>query len=389
MLHRNVILDYVLSNQKKNEGLSGTLLRLLADKKYQNNLLTKIIQNPRDNKSAYRSFLSAFQGRKQKWRFLSIYNNTYADFMNGLLKKSGKIEDILKIIPNLSPWTLEQRFGSIEIGKIPADFTSKEQFLSLVTQIRSSRAVQVFKRIKRLECHLDQFQKAFPKVQKIDWFDFSARSDFLRKLMKEKCGKSFMLHQGKKVYRITFLCNPYSNKMVFEVVPKDKRKFILKLAPYSFLTTPNDRVRKEHENMAIRADSTYSDAFLEFYLKLNDCPHAPHILYYHFNHEVALYLAEEGVCFHQGKNKAKYLDFYSFNTKVIPDSMRLGVYVNDINPGNFMMSAKDKTVKIIDIGHATFANPLTPGVPGLTFTLGNLCGQDYISVNGVLGMEDI
>jgi len=54
-----------------------------------------------------------------------------------------------------------------------------------------------------------------------------------------------------------------------------------------------------------------------------------------------------------------------------------------------MVSLKDKMVKIIDIGHATFANPLTPGVPGLTFTLGNLCGQDYISVNGVLGMEDI
>ena len=141
--------------------------------------------------------------------------------------------------------------------------------------------------------------------------------------------------------------------------------------------------------MAIRADSTYSDALLEFYLKLSGCPHAPNILYYHFNHEVALYQADEGICFHQGKNQKKYLDFYSFNTKIIPDSVRLGVYVNDINPGNFLISSRDKAVKIIDIGHATFANPLTPGVPGLTFTLGNLCGQDFISVNGVLGVEDV
>ena len=389
MSHQNAILNYVLSVQKKDESLPKVLLRLLQDKKNQNNLLTKIVQNPRDNKPAYRTFLRTFKGQNQKWEFLSSYTKAYADFMNKVLKKSKKIEDILKIIPNLSPWTLEQRFGSIEMGKIPPEFISQERFLSFVAQIRRSRMVQTFKKIKRLECHLPQFQKAFPGVKKIDWFDFSARSDFLRNLMKEKCGKPFTLRHGEKVYRITFLCNPYSNKMVFEVVPQNKKKFILKLAPYPFLTTPNDRVRKEHENMAIRADSTYSDALLEFYLKLNRCPHAPDILYYHFNHEVALYLADEGPCFHQGKNEKKYLDFYSFNTKIVPDSVRLGVYVNDINPGNFLISSKDKTVKIIDIGHATFANPLTPGVPGLTFTLGNLCGQDFISVNGVLGVEDV
>ena len=68
--------------------------------------------------------------------------------------------------------------------------------------------------------------------------------------------------------------------------------------------------------------------------------------------------------------------------------MRLGVYVNDINTGNFLVSDRDNQVKIIDIGHATFVNPLTPEIPGMTFTLGNLCGRDYISVNGVLGVDD-
>ena len=63
--------------------------------------------------------------------------------------------------------------------------------------------------------------------------------------------------------------------------------------------------------------------------------------------------------------------------------------MNDINTGNFLVSDRDNQVKIIDIGHATYANPLMPGVPGLTFTLGNLCGRDYISLNGVLDVEDV
>ena len=141
--------------------------------------------------------------------------------------------------------------------------------------------------------------------------------------------------------------------------------------------------------MAIRADSTYSDAMLEFYLKLNGCAHSPDILYYNFKHEIALYTQETGQHFHVEENKKKFLDFYSFNTKIVPDSTKLGIYINDINEGNFIVSEKDGQVKIIDIGHATFANPLTPGIPGLTFTIGNLCGQDYISIYGVLDVEDI
>jgi hypothetical protein len=54
-----------------------------------------------------------------------------------------------------------------------------------------------------------------------------------------------------------------------------------------------------------------------------------------------------------------------------------------------MFSQKDRQIKVIDTGHASFINPLTPGVPGLTFTLGNLCGQDYISEAGVLDLEDV
>ena len=388
MSQKNAIIRFVSEQKKSAEKMPTVLARILKNKKISDCFLHTIVQNPRDNKAAYRFFCNSFKTATERRRWYEDYLSIYTRFMNAQMRSATCIEDILKIVPNLSPWTLEQRFENIKIGSIPPAFMSEAHFISLLAKINRSSAVTRFKQIKRLECHLPDFRAAFPEVKKIDWFNLSARSRFLGQLMHEKCGTPFFVKQDGRAYQITFLCNPYSNKMVFKVQSPEKETFILKLSPYCFLTTPNDRVRKEHENMAIRADSTYSDALLEFYLKLNDCPHAPDILYYHFNHEVALYRAAQGKPFHSGKNKNKYLDFYSFNTKVVSDSMRLGVYVNDINAGNFLVSKEDGFVKIIDIGHATFVNPLTPEVPGLTFTLGNLCGRDYISIAGVLEVED-
>ncbi|MDY6407264.1 MAG: hypothetical protein SPL08_00980 [Pseudomonadota bacterium] len=380
---KNKITCFVSADQRKNEELSDTFVRLIKNKKKSDEFLKIIIQNPRDNKDAYRFFCDSFRGTELKHRWYDMYLKIYTNFMNDLFHQVKHIEDILKIIPNLTPWTLEQRFGTIKVGRVPRDFISEKHFLNLISHIHNARVVKTFKRIKKLECHLPDFKKAFPDVKKIDWFDLTARSVFLKDLMQKKCGFPFFIHQDNIRYTVTFLCNPYSSKMVFRVQLPNLKTFILKLSPYRFLTTLNDRVRKEHENMAIRADSTYSDALLEFYLKLNECPHAPDILYYNYDYEVALYHIETGKPFHTGQNKNKYLDFCSFNTCVVPDSMNLGVYVNDINAGNFLLSDRDKCVKIIDIGHASFMNPLTPGVPGLTFTLGNLCGRDYLSVYGV------
>ena len=389
MHKKNTIIKFVSELQKENEDLSKTLLRLLKDRNQRNIFLNTILNNPRDNKQAYRLFSSCFKTLNARHKWQESYNKVYSEHVNKIFKDAKQPEDVIKFFPNFTPWTLEQKFSNIKLGSIPDIFGTETNFLSFVSQINKSSAVRNFKKIKKLECSLPEFEKAFPAVKKIDWFNFSKRSDFLRNLLKVKCAKPFNVELNKQKFKVTFLCNPFSSKMVFLITAPNKENFILKASPYAFLNVRNDRVRKEHENMAIRADSTYSDAMLEFYLKLNGCIHTPDILYYNFKHEIALYTQETGKHFHVEENKKKFLDFYSFNTKIVPDAMRLGVYINDINEGNFVVSEKDGQVKIIDIGHATFANPLTPGIPGLTFTIGNLCGQDYISIYGVLDIEEV
>ncbi|MBQ7413034.1 MAG: serine/threonine protein kinase [Alphaproteobacteria bacterium] len=386
MKRNNKILDWLDRVAEPSESQVDTLKRIVQNKTKAKQFLKIITQNPRDNKPAYRQIRSFFPVCSDWHQWLWGYNRAYVDFMNGLFQQADCVADILKVIPNLSPWTLEQKFDKVIVGKIPGCFGSEKSFLSLIQKIRKSGVVRTFKHIKKLECRLPDFKKAFPAVQKIDWWNFSARSDFLWQLMREQCGRPFTVCEGKQKYHVSFLCNPFSNKMVFQVKVSDKQTFILKMAPYAFLTTCNERVRKEHEALAIRPDSIYSDALLEFYLKLNRCPHAPDILYYRYDYEVALYAMETGKPLPFSK---KGFDFYTFNTQIIPDSIRLGIYMNDINAGNFMISDKDGAIKIIDIGHATFANPLTPGVPGITFMMGNLCGRDYMSINGVLDVEDV
>ena len=234
-----------------------------------------------------------------------------------------------------------------------------------------------------MENKLPEFKKVFPEVNKIDWFDLSQRGPFLSDLMHKITGKIISLKHLGHSYQIQFLCNPFSSKMVFKIKMDGKQDFILKMSAYQLGDIDSDYKRKESENQAIRADSPFSNALMEFYLKLNKCPHAPSILYYTDQYEAVLYKLEKG----RFLDKKERLNFLDVNRKKLKDANRLGIYVNDISVGNFV-EGKNGVYKIIDIGHASFANPLTQGVPGLTFTFGNLCGQDYLTHFGVMSLED-
>ena len=90
---------------------------------------------------------------------------------------------------------------------------------------------------------------------------------------------------------------------------------------------------------------------LEFYLKLNRCPHAPQILYYNYDYDTALYAEEKGEMLTFDDKPFYFHEFFEFNGKMLKDANKLGVYANDINYGNFLLSAADGQLKIIDIGH--------------------------------------
>ena len=367
---------------KKSETQKAFLERIVSDEKLPQKFVEFITKNPRLNKPVYRALSALIL--PAKWRaWQKKYTETYNAFIHQKWNNAKRVEDVLRIIPNFSPWALKDRFGIITLGKVPTDFGMEKDYLKLLEKIRASKVVQEYKKIKALENNLKEFALAYPEIKKIDWYNMTERTHFLSKLLHQATAMPFTIQNAHHKYTVRFLCNPFSCKMVFEVAA-GKQKYILKMAVNPVLDISSDDKRKEAENQAIRADSPYSNALMEFYLKLNKCRHVCDIQHYTSRYEAVLYKEEKGIPFISPHKK---WDFYDLNNKLLKDMNRLGIYINDVSLANFIV-APNGTLKVIDIGHASFANPMTQGIPGLTFTFGNLCGQDYLTHFGVMSMED-
>ena len=381
MPFKAALSKWVRVHKKKSETQRAFFMRALDDEALARQFLDVITKNPRDNKPTYRALAAVFTKSTEWTTWQNKYMGRYHEFIRYQWDKAKRIEDVLRIIPNYSPWALKDRFGSIQIGSVPCEFVDTKTYHAFLQKIYNSKVMQNYRQFKSLEGNATAFAKAYPQVKKIDWFDLEQRSRLLSTLLNKIIGHKFSItHAGHK-YAVQYLCNPFSSKMVFRIESDTRKKYILKMLAHQLGVIDTDAKRKESENQAIRADSPYSNSLMEFYLKLNKCPHAPDILYYTDTYEAVLYYDQKGV------ELERKLDFKTLNNKYLKDANRLGIYVNDISPHNFIRTA-DKKLKIIDIGHASFANPLTQGVPGLTFTFGNLSGQDYLIHFGVLSMED-
>ncbi|MBP5160970.1 MAG: hypothetical protein ILP11_02865 [Alphaproteobacteria bacterium] len=372
------VADFVAQNKLSGETDKSFFMRVVSRPKLCEDFLKIIFQNPRDNRAVFKAVRALFKTSAEKLRFLNKYNEVYGKYFSKVWKKAKAPEDVVKLRPNLTPWALEGKFGDFSLGTVPKEFGSTADFYAFVHAVRNSSAMKNYKQIKRLEAHPKELKATYAAFRKIDFGSIGQKKKALTEVLLQKCGRPFKVTMAGRVFQVRFLCNPFSHKAVFSVATTEGKKYILKMLPYNFVKVTSDRVRKEHENMALRGDSTYADALLEFYLKLNQCPHAPLICFYNFKQEVALYeVAKSTPCVLKNK-KADVRAMYDFNVKRVADANALGVYINDVVADNFVQTARG--VKIIDIGHASFYMPLMPDVPGLTCHLGNLCGKDLFSL---------
>lgn len=384
----SALQKFIDRNRHQHEELSAFFRRATRQDDLNCRLVSLILSHKRNNLRDFKALYAAFGSAAKlcNWIYRADgYYTAYQKYMLNLWNQAARIEDMLRQLPNLNPWCLSGRFNGIRIGSVPEEFGSEDDFIALLKQIQSSPAINNYCEIKRLECvDWPEFTKRYPQSLKVDIYDFDQKRKLLCDILEEECGHPFELAVGGKTFTVKFLCNPFSCKVVCRITAPGGTVFILKSLPFNFSAVESDRQLKEHENHALRADSPFSNAMLEFYLKLNHCPHAPDICYYNYRYDSALYRQEEGKPFNF-ENKPYHLrGFYDFNHRKLADANRLGIYVNDISGGNFITSSRDGKLKIIDIGHAGYSNPLNPGVTGICFSFGNLCGHDYIRHLGSL-----
>ncbi len=383
------LAKFIKAHRAAHESLPVFLGRLLRTKSLCMPFFDYILTHPRESKQNHLALASSFKTKKASlaW-FLNHggYGHAFGEYILNKWNQAKNVEEVLKWMPNFCPWMLESRFNGIRVGAVPDDFVNENTFLLLLQDILRSKAVKNYLEIKRLEGRLDEFAEKYPQIKKVNMFQMDERREFIKDLLRKQCTKPFKLKKDGKSYTVEFLCNPFSNKIVFKIATPSGKSYIVKTLPYNFVNIQSDRARKEHENQAIRADSPFSNAMLEFYLKFNHSEHAPKILYYNYQYEVALYEKEEGDLYTFEDKPYAMRDFYCFNKKIVKDANLLGVYINDISLGNFLISKEDKKIKIIDIGHASYVNPLVPPTAGLCFTFGNLCGREYLPHFGIFSL---
>ncbi len=373
--------SFIQKHIRLNETLSRFIKRVFANETQSQDFLAALLKNPRRHRQNFMALRSAFPDNKSftRWFFGEKgYYKAYINHVHHLWNTTQNIETLLSFLPNFNPWCLQQRFGKIRLGMVPEIFGDEQVFLEFIEKIRNAPEVENYKKIKNLEHSPEKLKKAYPEVKKIDLYDFGQRASFFRAILKKGCGNLIKIKANNHIFKIRFLCNPFSAKLVFQITSSDGQVFILKMMPYDLHKKTDDKTVKEHENHAIRADSIYTNAMLEHYLILNNCPHAPGLLYYNYDYDIALYQEDKGTQISLEDKPFYFRTFYEFNHKMLKDANLLGIYVNDINKGNFLVSDKDNKLKIIDIGHASYANPLNPGVTGLCLSPNNLCGQDFL-----------
>ena len=259
------------------------------------------------------------------------------------------------------------------MGELPSLFGKRADFQKFCECLLKSPAFKAFARVKDLELKEKlQKNKNYKKDMLVE------KQKKVTALLKEKMGETFSIKCGKTKFDIHPLFNPFSNKVVLRLITQDKEKYILKISPYNNPYITKDIERKTHENQLIRADSPYSNACVDFYLKYNNCKATAEVLYYDFIYDAVLYKERDCKAYRYPNKMKVYKDVMKFNLTEMKCVSDLGLYLNDVREENLLVNKKTNTVELIDSGHMSYINPLNPGVPGYTYTLGNLCGRDSI-----------
>lgn len=328
------------------------LNELMQDKKLSKNLVESLSSNK--YRSCYSDEYHEKEGIKNAlgpdlfniWMSQETkggYRKAYNDYFNEeIYDKCTNLMDLVKISPNIAPWTLRAKARELGIevtlGDLPKDLGDKNNYRILIHKLQ----------LLNIDIH-SKAEKKFPQAP----------------------DGSYNIKIGKENYKIEPNNQGASAKLVFRVTPKQSNEhYFVKFTPYK-VNGEDYKNKKIRENYDLRGDSPYMNAIVDFYLKENDCENANDIKFYDAKSQSVVYKETVGEKAHLQKS-----DLYSLrNDENIADIAALGVQLNDISEDNFIKT-KDGRYVLIDSGHATFHDDFRPMVLGKQISLSNLCGRE-------------
>jgi len=358
-------------------------------KKNPNKILPIILNELRTSQSDLKYILDSFADKDSgmKWYYSENgYLRKYTDYVYGLFNDAKSPEEMVKYLPIIAPWTYARSFETTDMGTVPTSFANKEILNKLIEKIIDSKALKVLKSIKDYDHDVKKLHKDYPEYKNSNFNCFFEKGRILREIISKKIEKNMSIKVSGYEFIVEPMCNPFTNKVVFKVTAlSDNKLFILKISPNNIKEIKSDYEAKSKENQMLRGDSPYLNAIVDFYLKFNKCENASNIVYYNYDYDFVLYEADDGVS--PEFNDEERFNLYEFNNKHLSDCNKLGIFMNDVDNGNFLQSKTGK-LTVIDSGHVSYSNAANPGVVGNTINLSNLCGRSLISTFGSYFIND-
>ena len=362
-----------LFNLGKGEELANNLCKVLkASKNKRMEFVENLMCEKAKLNDCLHIIIKAFKKKEDFNKWYSEYLLVYYEWFRKSFEEKN-IDDVLAMVPCISPWAFEGKCQEREMGILPSQFGKRSHFQKFCANLINSPAFKAFATVKDMEVQ-ESLQKSSNHKKDL----LKEKQKKVTALLKEKMGQDFTMVCGKTKFNIQPMFNPFSNKVVLRLTSEMGDKYILKISPYNNPCITTDMERKIHENQLLRADSPYSTACVDFYLKYTGCSAAAEVLYYDFRYAAVLYKESDCKAYHYPDKSKTCNDVIKFNLSELNCISDLGLYLNDVRKENLLINKQNQNIELIDSGHMSYISPLNPGCPGYTYTMGNLCGRDSI-----------
>ncbi len=317
-------LKFIENTNSTPKQIKEFLFGITANKHHSVEFIQEAISNPRESAQHLNMLKNKIGGWKNLSEWLQApkgYQEAYNKYFSDNVKKMN-IDEMIKLSPNWHLYYLMQKSdNNLQFGKLPEEFQKLgdyPQFINWITALRQ------------------ELKQGTPIIKEYN--------NQLMEISSLKTGLS-----GKLPIKIKFLNSP------------KEKTYVIKIQQ----TWGVDNHNIAKEGIAYRADSTFINAQVDYYLNLHSCENTIPFYYFDYKSDSAIYEFIEGA---KGVTVNNILE----GNKLLKDLNLLGIHCNDVHAGNILSHQGQN--KVIDIGDCTFIDPLRPGILGHNFEFENGCG---------------
>lgn len=411
------LFEFIKDTEAPNEAVYEFLFGITKNEKASSEFIQEINANPRkadENTKLLLQKIGSVNKFKNWYYHQDGYQRAYERYFKKEIFENDNISvsDMVKISPNLMIDALKLKSlrttgtQDFVIGQVPEEIGSIEDFRSLTQAIRESQLVKEFVEFRDFMEDLDAFAKKYPEAKANAINPARFAKDFLKtKITAYRNAKSdtekielesqvpFLKHMNEteieindKKYKYTPILRPYSTKLLFALEPENaKNKYFVTMEMFND-TEKTCKNAVDKENSAMRPDSPYLNAVIDFYLKENGCENVPDMKFYDYASNAVVYPFIYGESLKPTERTDKYGVIFE-NTaleKELKPLTDLNVFITDCFYENFMTDLDTGKTLIVDNGHAKYSNALKPGVKFIHMGFADLYGRDFVSLDASL-----